>query len=440
MKYLTTLLVCMITAFTVYAQVPDFIAELEKEFPLLSPSGTNDVNEEFLLDSLICTGLIPNSSDFGPTQSIYYSYDGQGRLDTILGKIFDVATSSISAQSLSTFTYSGDTTFFYRSVYDFPNNQYVPVTRSISTFDGDENPINSLVLNWDANLMDYVVDRFFTYEHNAAGFQTEFISAVWDPAQQEFVNSFRSQNTYNAMNVLEQELSFGWNTEMMIWQQANRKTNSIISDSLIDVTVFENWNGTDWQGSSRDSFTYTFAGTRLFRDVFYFDFNINDWQQSSREYYIYQDGFAAGGFIQNVENGLLVNSSRFRSDLTIVENNPYAVESSSELWIDDVWVEQSQCDFYWNFVETTAVDDLEPFDRFCKMANPYSIGGLINCEMDLSKKYTLRVYDLMGKEVIRHAIGGEGSFSLNKELQPSMYIMALFDGQNLVSKNKVIVH
>ena len=175
-------------------------------------------------------------------EMISYEYDFNGNVLEMLVSDFDGEEWWDIGRA--SFTYEGDLVSEVIIQY-FEDGEWVNEEKAVYNYNGD----NWTILYWDWNGSTWSSNELYTYNKSAESIELliQYMQGgAWQNDEQQF---FTLDFDEHVTSILVQD----WNNNA--WVNDNRITYNF-SDGVFDTKIEESWNGSDWEATTKYSFTY----------------------------------------------------------------------------------------------------------------------------------------------------------------------------------------
>ncbi|HPN37305.1 MAG TPA: T9SS type A sorting domain-containing protein, partial [Melioribacteraceae bacterium] len=383
-------------------------------------NGVSEITEDFV------------NNNWLTSKKIFVSFDTNGKLLTYKEEYLDNGIWTIYSDIINNYDPNGNLILEeYRNFY-----QGELVSGVIAnTFNSNNLIISSLNERVNGNLKENF--ELIEYSYNSDNKLTNKVVKTWS-FNQQWVNSFQEFFNYNNNGLLETYISQSW--EINKWKnlyKENYTYNNLlkISEKINEITVGENW-----LNDSRETFTYNANGilSNYQEDIW----QINAWVNFSKVEHLYnQNGNLIISRRENYVNNAWQPASKIYYSYN-EENN--FIGGSCLIFVNDSWIpgigvfmatyNNGQDTLYYfgkninidliNISEAENINNnISSFSLSQNYPNPFNPSTNISFTLPKSDFVTLKVYDILGKEI---------ATLINQELNAGSYIKP-FNATNLSS-------
>ncbi|MBK8946643.1 MAG: T9SS type A sorting domain-containing protein [Ignavibacteriae bacterium] len=365
--------------------------------------------------------------------------------------------------------YNGPQTVRKQFSYDFNNNiiseiyerNNVFIWRKSFSYNNDNHLILYLLEGWVNQ--EWVKESRTTYVLNPNGKTDIILYENWNDNKLE--NSTQKLYSYNELDQLVSIEYQDWNNEN--WSKISKNIFVYQSDKVSSEIIYL-WNGEDWQSNWKTTFQYANSGkdsiiveeysdgqnfynrtrktnnyniNNFLQSTLYEESNDTGWNYTYKELYEYDENGNNISYLKEHWDGEnWVNSARF---VQTFDANNNIIQFESEFWDGSIWKPLdyeykfkdkngnnllmicASCSFYYKNI-TSNIDEknkIEIFKLLQNYPNPFNPKTIIEYSIPNQTKVSIKIYDLLGNEILTliNEEKGVGSYSLE------------FDGSKLSS-------
>lgn len=302
---------------------------------------------------------------------------------------------------------------------------------------------------------------FISYKYDIQGKITESILQNWltDNGLDFFwQNSYRASFSYNNEKLVSQ-LDENWNRDLASWENYNLTTISYNSDGNKTHELRQLWEIDHWTDVQQISYEYDSFGnnTSEIRSIWV----VNKWNYESRYSFFYSNENKLVTLISELWDGNnwhLKDSTNFNYDLSGNLKSYISKKQFGENWVGSVgsisfkdnignkyFALGAEIYIYYNQITDLHEDKIihNKFSLEQNFPNPFNPNTNIKYQLQKDDFVNIKVYDLLGKEIItlvnqKQATGSyEIEFDASK-LTSGIYFYSLTSG-NLIKTKKMIL-
>ena len=308
-----------------------------------------------------------------------------------------------------TYTYDNSGNLLTELAEKWSNNAWVISARATYNYDNSGNVLTDLGERWSNNAWVNSYRRSYTYDNS-----NHILSFLMQEWFYTWVNSYRYTYTYDNSGNQLIELYEYWSNNT--WVISERYTYTYDNSGNRLTELYEYWSNNAWVNSERYTLTYDNIGRLLTELGEYWSNNV--WENSNRSTYTYDNsGNRLTELYEFWSNNAWVNISR---RTYTYDNNGNGIYGESTNWQDSAWVKhinalqlsynnhQDYLSFYAAVVnvEYTLITDIASeqlnmpsFNLQQNYPNPFNPSTKISWQLPDGSKVSLKVYDLLGREV-----------------------------------------
>lgn len=437
MKQNTLLLALLCTAFVAVAQNEIFSQSL-----LTNNHSAAVTNCESLIDSTVVLQFFDEEPSY--ERRTIYAYDEQNRQSKKNIEYYSATDETFQLRTTYSTEYSGNEKITFQKKYEGTVEELLPYKRMTTEMNNSDSPASYSEDSYDETFSDYGPYLKATYIYYP---DTDLVKERnvrrWNPSINEF-EPFRRDLYYRTLdenNLLDSLVVKGYdaNTEMFLpassYHQLYDNDNRLIEYSYYRAISI----GADLTLGKRDSLVYASGSDN---HVIY-KFSTETFTSTTLELksIIHVD----------VENDLTVADSTFREDTSmndfLLESFNYYEYDEENRRVKSVFYEKSttgnfemkqQIRNYYQACETSSTS-VALNQVNCNIPTPIHNGQSISCTLEGSKKYKLKFFDLLGRQVFESEINVNESIYCEQLPINGIYFVTIEDGNQILMRQKVIV-
>ena len=320
-------------------------------------------------------------------------------------------------------------------VQEWDGSAWVNSGKTSYTYDGNNNLIDILSQIWDGSAWVNSFKSSFTYDGN--NLLTEVLFQIWDGTA--WMNSAKSFYTYDGNNVLTEVLSQSWDGSA--WVNFLKFSYTYDGNNNPTEFLFQTWDGTAWMNASKSSNTYD-GNNNLTESVGQF-WDGSAWVNSFKSSYTYDGNNNLSEILTQFWDGSAwVNSEKSSGTY---DGNNNLTEVLFQSWDGSAWVNASK----WIYLYTpTGIGQLEgevnTYSLSNNYPNPFNPGTKIVFQIPEGEFVTLKVYDILGNEIVSllNEEKGAGKYEVEfnaANLPSGIYFYKLQAGDFVETKKMVLM-
>lgn len=393
-----------------------------------------------------------------------YTYDEHGNSLTYSSEEWQNGSLINKYRATNTYDEHGNLLIFLseQQLYGF----WVGITRETRTYDSNDNMLTYLMEMYNNGVWFKTNNNYrYSFTKSAKGDTVTYITEQWNNGAWEiagktietyFINGstgdsvvtrvsiahstdyqYRSTYTYNKNKKRIGSLTEKWDYDekksSWIWKNESRRTYTFDNDGRLLVTFRESWNNDAWNNSSRETNTYDSNGnlTSFLSEQYFYE----TWVNNLKEILTYDgNGNAIKGEWFQWTAGVIWLP--YQGGFEMKYNNGQSILDCSG---SVVTVE---------YASITGVEDasqiVNKFSLSQNYPNPFNPSTTISYSIPEGRMVTLKVYDMLGKEVSmllnEYKEAGNHSLQFNASQLPSgIYIYTLQAGEFRDSKKLLLI-
>jgi hypothetical protein len=355
-----------------------------------------------------------------------------------------------------TYNYNNDLSLNYFTFAGWFNGEWIITDKRTNTYNSDGN-LESVLWEWfNALSGEWLNDARDIYNYDSLGNRVYFLHENFNG--QEFENDFKYENSYDSANNLISSLSQDWIDSIwvnrakyiykyspenvndtalfQVWtneQWVNYNMNILKYDEELEIisNLAKRWDGNNWLNFGRGTYEYDINNNRILE---YFEIaNNNNWKNWFRIFYEYDD-----------------------------KNN--LIHLFGEEWVDGQWIPEDELliitspdgiiigflakELFLYYSSPTSVENenniVNGFNLLQNYPNPFNSTTNIRYTISQSGKVTLKVFDIMGKEIttLLNRYQESGSYDLifqADDLASGIYFYQLQAGDFVATKKLILL-
>lgn len=326
---------------------------------------------------------------------------------------------------------------FELSTNDWENQFKIEYERDIN-----DQIITLFNYNVNPNTFDWEEFLRFDYTWDANGNNIVSTYSQWNDVTSSFINNLKWEYNFDGSNLQIDSYTSIW--YMNDWTNHEYTTYTNDSDGNLSEEILQYWSSADGIYKNYLKWIYEYDTDQNLISKIYQDWDQVDsiWENTIKLDYIFENGR-----LTNYYNSSWVNSpsgfqwlAHYQTQYTFDSyGNNYQDFNSEYNFDNEMWEETLRFDYFYTDLETT-VQTLEDISLTCHLQNPIQPGQIINCQdLDVSKNYTLILFDVSGKVLLEKSFKGDVEIVLPSFLESGMYFMNVLEDGRLVLKEKVVV-
>jgi hypothetical protein len=200
--------------------------------------------------------------------------------------------------------------------------------RYVNSYDASYNLTLSVLQIWNVSTSSWEGVYKMTNTYDAAGNELTSIGEGWDMALAAWENYFKNTSTYDGMNRRLTRETQLWDSAGAVWENSNMSLFSNFSGMHPGMAVYQNWNGTAYENSYRDSITYN---------------------SFSQPVYDYMHNWNPGTSAWEAQTGTFVSHYYYETYTTALKNiakngtaRIYPIPAKNTISVDVAWAEQQE--------------------------------------------------------------------------------------------------
>ncbi len=275
------------------------------------------------------------------------------------------------------------------------------VNNLLSTYTYTNNNLTNLTnQEWSDTDTNWVNISNFNYEYDSYGNQTLSIEQTWDNSN--WVNISKYINTYDGNNNLTDKTYQTWNNNWV-----NNQYYSYTYDDNNNLTEQQTkfWNGSGWDNNAKSLYTYSNSLLSYQVDQTWDGANWMDFAKTYNDY----------------------------------DKNSNLIDNYYVTWEDTIWVNNYKN--VYEYSTLTSVDKnhavINNFKLFNNYPNPFNPSTIITWESPISGVQTLKIFDVLGREVTtlvnEYRIAGKYKIEFNPAADQSNLASGIYFYQLKVS-------
>ena len=247
------------------------------------------------------------------------------------------------------------------------------------------------------------------------------IGMDWNSETSQWVNSDKSEYTYDANGNLTVRIYSYWNSGTSQWVNSDLEEYTYDANGNPTVRIYSGWNSetSQWVNSSKYEYTYDANGNPTVEIYSLWNSETSQWENSDKSEYTYDLSYGLNDLI-------LPNLNYFVPDYSnLIVNKP--VDFIDYNYIDGSWVNVWKGTYYYSTVNVTSVSDLS---KQVYSIYPNPVLDRLNFNIQHSNNtFTFELYDSQGRKLISKEIINNSQLNL-EGLTKGIYLYNLIiDGE-----------
>ena len=352
---------------------------------------------------------------------IYFTYDSNGHL---ISELYEYSSNN-QWEIEFRFTYTYDETGNQLSclIENWSNNQWENSQRLTYTYNANGNQLTELNEYWSNNQWVNNERRLYTYDESG-----NQLSNLWERwLNDQWTGNFRYTFSYDANgNQLSGLTEIWWNNQ---WKNELRSTFTYETNMNLLSLIYESWSNNQWVNSEQQLYTYDANRNQL--SELRQNWSNNQWEDQVRFMYKYFQSNLIAEAIGEYWNGLSWDPFPVVWRLNAIFHGGYKVNISYKLIVTDV-----------NKDDAITIKEFSLSQNY---PNPFNPSTVISYQLPVSSKVSLKIYDLLGREVAtlvnEEQSAGRHNYELgirNYDLASGIYFYKL-QANNFIETKKMLV-
>lgn len=358
-------------------------------------------------------------------------------------------------QTKLAYNYNNDLSLNYFTFADWFNGGWIITDKRTNTYNSDGN-LESVLWEWfNSSSGEWLNDAMDVYNYDSLGNRVYYLHQNFNG--QEFENNFKYENSYDSANNLLSSVNQDWIDS--IWVNRSKFIYAYTPENVNDTILFQvwtnekwinyqmnileydeelniisnlakKWDGNNWLNLGRGTYEYDINNNRVLE---YWEIaNNNIWENWFRIFYEYDD-----------KNNLIhLFGEEWVGGQWISEDEPLIITNPDGIRIGFLAKE-----IFLYYSPPTSVENekniVNGFNLLQNYPNPFNSTTNIKYTISQAVRVTLKIYDLMGKEVVTllDRFQNAGSYDVifqAKDLASGIYFYTLTSG-NFISTKKLIL-
>ena len=247
------------------------------------------------------------------------------------------------------------------------------------------------------------------------------IGMDWNSETSQWVNSDKSEYTYDANGNLTVRIYSYWNSGTSQWVNSDLEEYTYDANGNPTVRIYSGWNSetSQWVNSDKYEYTYDANGNPTVEIYSLWNSETSQWENSDKSEYTYDLSYGLNDLI-------LPNLDYFVPDYSnLIVNKP--VDFINYNYIDGSWVNVWKGTYYYSTVNVTSVSDLS---KQVYSIYPNPVLDRLNFNIQHSNNtFTFELYDSQGRKLISKEIINNSQLNL-EGLTKGIYLYNLIiDGE-----------
>ena len=247
------------------------------------------------------------------------------------------------------------------------------------------------------------------------------IGMDWNSETSQWVNSDKSEYTYDANGNLTVRIYSYWNSGTSQWVNSDLEEYTYDANGNPTVRIYSGWNSetSQWVNSDKYEYTYDANGNPTVEIYSLWNSETSQWENSDKSEYTYDLSYGLNDLI-------LPNLDYFVPDYSnLIVNKP--VDFIDYNYIDGSWVNVWKGTYYYSTVNVTSVSDLS---KQVYSIYPNPVLDRLNFNIQHSNNtFTFELYDSQGRKLISKEIINNSQLNL-EGLTKGIYLYNLIiDGE-----------
>ena len=324
-----------------------------------------------------------NSSKFS------YTYDANNNLTEMLYQFWD--GSAWVNNNKDTYEYDGNNNIIELLIQYWVGSVWENSMQYSYTYDAKNNLTESLGQSW--NGFAWVIRGKYSYTYDINNNKIEQLYEEWNGF--DWVNDYKSSYTYDANNNKTEALYQDWNDSA--WVSIDRYSFTYDGNNYLIETLIQNWDGSFW--ANYRNLIYSYDANNSLIELLRQDWDGYTWVNEYKSTYTYDANINLTEQLDQAWIGSFWENN-IEYSFTYDENNNLS-KSFVQIWDSSGWVNYGK--YLYTYTPVTAVNgDLSSVNAYSlsnNYPNPFNPTTVISYQLPVSCNVTLRIYDILGKEV-----------------------------------------
>ncbi len=168
-------------------------------------------------------------------------------------------------------------------------SQWVNSDKSEYTYDANGNLTVRIYSYWNSGTSQWVNSDLEEYTYDANGNPTVRIYSGWNSETSQWVNSDKYEYTYDANGNPTVEIYSLWNSETSQWENSDKYEDTYDANGNPTVRIYSYWNSetSQWENSDKYENTYDANGNTTVRIYSLWNSETSQWENSDKFEYTY---------------------------------------------------------------------------------------------------------------------------------------------------------
>lgn len=300
---------------------------------------------------------------------------------------------------------------------------------------------------WDSG--QWIIRYYSTYTYEENGWLNEHIHRMWYEDDQEWKNNIKWVYNYNGQGEILTKTRYDQEVYEGPWVEEYQLEMIYNSEGKLSTTNSANWETDQWEIYRTDTMTYNDAGMLASDRGYYLDEGV--WRPDFIYEFSYDDNDNLTEYIQyswdrNLLDILLYAKRTYTYDLSytmadlllpplddcewdnshfpeLISNMPLGIHVYH--WENDGWEDYMTTDYFYSEMNVHVVGLEEPDMAIPARLYPNPVNDLLLVDLpEVTSIATLSLYEITGRQVMRHQLEAGASLSL-ANLSPGIYLYRL---------------
>ena len=241
----------------------------------------------------------------------------------------------------------------------------------------------------DSNWVNY---QRYIYTYDSKNNLIEEIYQEWDVSN--WLNKWKGTYTYDSNNNLIEELGQDWDGSN--WVDSSRNTYTYDSNNNLIEELGQNWDGSNWVNYGKETYTYD-SNNNLIEEIEQ-EWDGSNWVNSWKYTHTYDSN---NNLIEKITQYWIgsnwVNLFKY---INTYDSNNNLIESLNQIWDGSNWVNTHRSLYSHSPTDVEEIPgEIKTYSLSNNYPNPFNPSTTIKYQIPKSGLVTLKVYNVLGKEI-----------------------------------------